>query len=174
MAESQSEPWQKTILAVSAVVCGLVAFLILGPRPDAAAGSLDVSMLPAVNASLNTLTATFLVAGFGAIRTGRRTLHKRLMLTAFTTSTLFLLTYVVYHWFKAGPAIYDGPWRGFYLTILLTHIVLAAVILPFALTTLVRALGGSFDAHRRIARPTLAVWLYVSVTGILIYRMAHG
>ncbi len=70
--------------------------------------------------------------------------------------------------------MYEGPWRGVYLGILLTHIILAAAILPLALTTLVRGLAGSHDRHRRIARPTLVIWLYVSVTGVLIFFMAHG
>ena len=173
-AAPDGQRWQRSIYVISAAVCGLVALLILGPRPAAMAGSVDVSALPMLNAALNPTTAILLTGGYVCIRTGRRQLHKRVMLTAFATSTLFLLSYVVYHSFKAGPATYEGPWRGLYLAILLSHIVLAAGILPFALTTLVRGLSGAFNAHRRIAKPTLMVWLYVSVTGVAIFWMAHG
>lgn len=165
--------WQRPIAVVSAVVCAVVAFLVLGPRPDGVAGSVDVSGLPAINATLNTATAVLLLAGHAAIKTRRVLLHRRLMLSAFATSTTFLLTYIAYHWFSAGPTRYDGPYRGVYLFVLLTHIVLAAGILPLALHTLVRALVGAYDRHRRIAPITLAIWLYVSVTGVLIYWMAH-
>jgi putative membrane protein len=166
--------WQRPIALVSAVVCAAVAFLILGPRPEGVAGAFDVSRLPWVNAGLNAITTGLLLCGYAAIRTRRMVLHKRLMLSAFATSTAFLASYIVYHWFSAGPARYDGPFRGVYLFVLLTHIVLAAGILPLALNTLVRALVGAYDRHRRIAPTTLAIWLYVSVTGVLITWMAHG
>ena len=165
---------QQVIYAISAVLCAAVAFLILGPRPEWAVGKLDVSFLPTVNASFNALTVVLLVAGFGAIKAGRIELHKRLMLSAFVSSTLFLTSYVVYHWFKAGPKPYEGDYRGFYLVILLTHIVLAAVILPFALNTLWRGWTGRITEHKRIAPGTLATWLYVSVTGVAIYWMLYG
>lgn len=174
MTTAVQQRWQRVIYAVSAFICLAVAFLILGPRPQGLAVDVDVSGLPRVNATLNALTAVLLCCGFAAIRTKRVTLHKRLMLTAFGTSTLFLLTYIVYHWFKEGPTRYEGPLRGVYLVILLTHIVLAAGILPLALTTLARALMGAFDAHRRIAPITLGIWLYVSATGVLIYLLAHA
>ncbi len=165
---------QRIIYVVSAVLCAAVAFLILGPRPEGLAGSVDVSMLPMVNATLNSVTATLLLIGFALIRAGQVVWHKRVMITAFTTSTAFLTTYIVYHWFKSGPAIYEGAFRELYLFILLTHIVLATIILPLALTTLMRGLTGAFDKHRAIAKYTLGVWLYVSITGVLIYWMAHG
>jgi len=164
---------QRGVYALSAVLCLVVAGLVLGPVPPGMKGAVDVSMLPFVNASLNLLTATLLVAGFVAVKTGRIEGHRRLMTSAFGTSTLFLLSYVTYHWFSEGPAVYEGGFRGLYLFILFTHIVLAALILPLALTAGLRGWFGAIDAHRRIAPATLAVWLYVSVTGVLIVWMAH-
>ena len=96
------------------------------------------------------------------------------MLTAFALSAAFLMSYVTYHTFSVGPARYEGAYRGLYLFILLTHIPLAAIILPLALTTLARGWFGAIDQHRRIAPYTLGLWLYVSVTGVAIYWMAHG
>lgn len=171
---SAADRYQRPVYIVSAVLCAAVAFLILGPRPEGLAGSVDVSGLPAVNATLNGLAALLLAAGFVAIKQKRITLHKRLMLSAFATSGLFLCSYVVYHWFSAGPRHYEGGFRGLYLIILFSHIVLAAVILPLALTTLARALTGSIEAHRRIAPRTLAIWQYVSVTGVVIFWMLYG
>jgi len=166
--------WQTPINVVSAVICAVVALLILGPRPPGVAGAFDVSFLPAVNASLNACTTLILLAGFAAIKARRITLHKRLMITAFVFSAAFLITYVIYHTFSVGPAKYEGAYRGLYLFILFTHIPLAALILPLALTTLARGWLGALARHRRIAPWTLGLWLYVSVTGVAIYWMAHG
>jgi putative membrane protein len=165
---------QRGVYAVSIAVSVLVAVLILAPRPAGLAGALDVSALPWVNAGINTLTAAILVAGFAAIRAKRIALHRRLMTTALGTSSAFLASYVVYHTFSPGPARYEGDWRGVYLFVLLTHVVLAALILPAALTTWLRGWTGRVADHRRIAPATLAVWLYVSVTGVLVTWMAHG
>lgn len=173
LAPALDASWQRPIAVVSVGVCLAVAFLILGPRPGGVAGAIDVSRLPPVQALLNTVTTALLVAGYAAVKTRRLVLHKRLMLSAFATSTAFLAVYVVYHWFSPGPAHYTGPLRALYLIVLVSHIVLAAGILPLALTTLVRALVGAYDRHRRIAPVTLGIWLYVSVTGVLIYAAAH-
>lgn len=173
-ADSGADRGQQVIYVVSGVLCAAVAFLILGPRPQWAVGMVDVSGLPAVNATFNGITGLLLLAGFGAIKAGRRELHKRLMLAAFATSTAFLSTYVVYHWFSAGPTHYAGGYRGLYLVILFSHVVLAAVILPFALNTLWRGWTGRIEEHRRIAPGTLATWLYVSATGVAIYWMLYG
>lgn len=165
---------QRGIYALSGVLCLVVVFLVLGPVPAGMAGSVDVSALPFVNATFNSVTAVLLLAGFAAVKSGRIELHKRLMSASFGTSTLFLLSYVTYHWFSEGPAIYAGAFRGIYLFVLLTHIVLASIILPLALTTLARGWFGAIPSHKRIAPATLAIWLYVSVTGVLIVWMAHG
>ena len=155
------------------MVSGAVAFLILGPRPEGMEGALDVSGLPFVNASLNTLTTFLLVAAYGVVRQKKIQLHKNLMLTAFGTSTAFLVTYIIYHWFKAGPKAYTGEFREIYLFILLTHIVLAAIIIPLALITLYRGWNMQVEKHRKIAKITLPLWLYVSVTGVIIYLMLY-
>ena len=174
MDQTQRDPVQRIVYGVSVVLCAAVAFLILGPRPGWAVGAVDVSALPAVNATLNAVAGLFLVAGFAAVKTGRIELHKRLMLAAFASSAGFLVSYVIYHWFSAGPKLYEGEWRTLYLVILFSHIVLAAVILPFALNTLWRGWSGRIESHRKIAPGTLATWLYVSVTGVVIYGMLYG
>jgi uncharacterized membrane protein YozB (DUF420 family) len=130
--------------------------------------------LPAVNASLNALAAVFLTAGYLFIRKGRRLAHERCMLTALATSTLFLACYLVYH-YNVGSKPYEGQGlvRQIYLTILATHVVLAASVVPLALVTASRGLRNRLDAHVRIARWTLPIWLYVSVTGVVIYLMLY-
>lgn len=165
--------WSRIIYIVSALAVGAVFFLVYGPRPDGLDGRLDVSALPTVNASLNATTTVLLVTGLALVRRGRLEGHKRAMLAAFTTSALFLVTYVVYHAFKAGPKPYLGELRGLYLTLLVSHIVLAAVILPMALFTLYRGWNGQLERHRKLARVTLPLWLYVSVTGVVIYAMLY-
>ena len=130
--------------------------------------------LPTVNAILNGAAASLLVAGFLLIRAGRREAHRRAMTAAFACSVLFLVSYLVYH-FDAGSVRFQGtgPVRTFYLTVLLTHTVLAAVVPFLAVTTLVLARKERFEAHRRLARVTLPIWLYVSVTGVVIYLMLY-
>ena len=133
-----------------------------------------VSALPTVNAVLNGTSAVFLVVGFVAIRRGRVPVHKACMLSAFAASTLFLVSYVTYHYHVGSVAFTGQGWiRPTYFAILITHVVLAALILPLALVTLYRALRGQFDRHRRIARWTLPIWLYVSVTGIVVYVILY-
>ena len=133
-----------------------------------------IADLPALNATLNATAALFLVAGYLAIRSGRRTLHKRCMLAALTASALFLTSYVIYH-ANAGsrPFTGAGAVRVVYFAILVTHVILAAAILPLALITTTRGLRSQFERHVRIARWTLPIWLYVSVTGVVIYLMLY-
>jgi uncharacterized membrane protein YozB (DUF420 family) len=135
---------------------------------------MQISDLPAVNATLNAIAALFLVAGYVSIRQGQRTLHKRCMLGALTTSALFLASYVIYH-ANAGsrPFPGEGAIRYVYFAILVTHVILAAAILPLALVTAARGLRAQYDRHVRIARWTLPLWLYVSVTGVVIYLMLY-
>jgi uncharacterized membrane protein YozB (DUF420 family) len=135
---------------------------------------LPYAALPAVNATLNATTAVLLVAGYVLIRRGRRQQHRRVMLTAFATSVLFLVSYLTYHAHigsKHFPGI--GTARVVYFTILLTHTVLAAAIVPLAIITLSRALSARYDRHKKIARWTLPIWLYVSVTGVVVYWMLY-
>jgi putative membrane protein len=130
--------------------------------------------LPAINAFLNATAAVLLVWGYALIRRGRKKTHKRVMIAAFATSCAFLTFYLIYH-AQVGSVRFPrtGPVRTIYLSILATHTVLAACIPPLAIVTLSRALSGKFDKHRRIARWTLPIWLYVSVTGVLVYWMLY-
>ena len=134
----------------------------------------SVSSLPLVNALLNSLATVLLVCGYVAIRRGKIQVHRALMLSAFGTSVLFLVSYLIYHAHVGSrPFPGHGPVRTVYFTILISHIVLAAVIPPLAAVTLWQALRSRFDRHTRIARWTLPLWLYVSVTGIAVYWMLY-
>ncbi len=158
---------------VSAAVVVGVAVLLLGREPQFG-GALDVSALPALNALLNAMSAALLVTGYVFIRRRRVLAHLTCMLTAFGLSTLFLVSYVIYH-YHAGSQPFPGQgWiRPVYFVLLLTHIVLAAAIVPLALVTIWRALTAQFGRHMTIARWTLPLWLYVSVTGVVIYWMLY-
>lgn len=129
---------------------------------------------PALNAALNSAAAVLLVCGYAFIRRRRVTAHKACMGAAFACSTAFLVSYLIYH-YQVGSVGFQGQgWiRPVYFTLLLSHTVLAAAIVPLAIITLVRALREQFDRHRRIARWTLPLWLYVSVTGVLIYWLLY-
>ncbi len=135
---------------------------------------MTVRDLPALNAALNATSAGLLLVGYFLIRNGRREAHRRCMLAALATSALFLTSYLVYH-FNVGSVRFQGqgPIRSLYFTILISHTILAVSIVPMILVTLSRALGQRFDAHRRIARLTLPLWGYVSVTGVVIYWMLY-
>jgi putative membrane protein len=135
---------------------------------------LTLSDLPTLNAVLNAASALLLACGFAAIRAGRRDAHRRFMLAAVSTSSLFLVSYLVYH-FQVGSVRFTGVGaiRSAYLAILLTHTVLAVAIVPLVLLTLRLALRERFPAHRRLARVTLPLWAYVSVTGVVIYWMLY-
>ncbi|MGE0448272.1 MAG: DUF420 domain-containing protein [Vicinamibacterales bacterium] len=135
---------------------------------------MTVHDLPAVNAVLNATSGILLLIGFRHIKAGRIEQHRQLMLAAFGASTLFLICYVIYH-AQVGsvPFTRQGFVRPLYFTILITHVCLAAVVLPMALVTLTRGLKGRFAQHRRVARWTFPVWLYVSVTGVLVYVLLY-
>jgi uncharacterized membrane protein YozB (DUF420 family) len=135
---------------------------------------IPLSYLPAVNASLNGTSAVLLIAGFIAIRGRRTNLHRALMLSALGVAILFLTSYLYYH-AQAGTTYFTGQgWiRPVYFTILISHTILAALIVPMVTATLYFALRGKFSKHRRIARITFPVWLYVSVTGILVYLILY-
>ena len=136
--------------------------------------TLSYTDLPALNALLNATAAVFLSVGWLLIRRRKIEAHRRCMLSAFVVSALFLISYVVYH-ANVGSVPYQGqgPIRMVYFAILITHVILAAAILPLALVTHSRALARRFDRHRKIARWTLPIWLYVSVTGVVIYVMLY-
>jgi uncharacterized membrane protein YozB (DUF420 family) len=134
----------------------------------------SVSDLPALNAALNATAALLLVLGYVAIRRGKISTHRACMIAAFSVSTLFLISYLTYH-AQAGSKRFPGTGtiRTVYLTILFTHTILAALVPPLALITLWRALTARFDRHVPIARWTLPIWLYVSVTGVVVYYMLY-
>lgn len=135
---------------------------------------MSVSDLPAVNATLNGISAVLLVIGYVLIRQRRIEPHRWVMIGAFGVSTLFLIGYVIYHAnVGSKPFTAQGAVRTVYFFILITHIVLAALVPPMALITLVRGLRARYDKHARLARWTLPIWLYVSVTGVLVYVMLY-
>ena len=130
--------------------------------------------LPALNAILNATSALLLTAGYVAIRGRRRETHRRFMIAACCTSGLFLVSYVIYH-LEVGSVRFTGHGgvRSVYFTVLVSHTILAVAIVPLVLTTLSRALREQIPAHRKIARITLPLWAYVSVTGVVIYWMLY-
>jgi len=130
---------------------------------------------PAINATLNGLAAVLLAGGYSAIRAGKRELHKKFMVSAFITSTVFLASYLIYHYRVHQVVLFQGQgWiRPVYFTLLISHTILAVVIVPLILITLRRAWLEKFDKHRQIARWTLPLWFYVSVTGVIVYFMVY-
>jgi uncharacterized membrane protein YozB (DUF420 family) len=135
---------------------------------------IPASYLPTVNAALNSLSAVFLLVGYLCIKAKKVTAHRACMLSAFASSTLFLISYLFYH-YQVGSVPFKGQGgiRTIYFTVLISHTILAAAVVPLVLVTLIRALKGNFDKHRRIARWTLPIWLYVSITGVLVYWMLY-
>jgi uncharacterized membrane protein YozB (DUF420 family) len=135
---------------------------------------MQVADLPTLNALLNATAAVLLGLGFWHIRQGRVDTHRRFMLAAFITSAVFLVSYVVYHaQVGSQPFTGTGAIRVVYFSILIPHVVLAAVVLPMALVTLRRGLRRNDAAHRRVARVTLPIWLFVSITGVIVYLMLY-
>lgn len=135
---------------------------------------MTVHDLPAVNASLNATSTVLLLTGYTLIRQGKREQHRKVMLSAFGVSVLFLICYVIYH-AQVGSVKFQGQgWlRPVYFTILITHVMLAATVPVFAIMTLRRALRGEFAKHRKLARITYPIWLYVSITGVIVYLMLY-
>lgn len=133
-----------------------------------------IADLPALNACLNGISALLLAAGYFFIRRGDMARHRLLMTTAFATSCLFLTSYLIYHYNVGSVPFEKQGWiRPLYFTILITHVILAATIVPLVLVTLYRAWRKNFDRHRRLARWTFPIWMYVSVTGVVIYWMLY-
>ena len=166
--------WLRIIYILSIVISFAIIFLILGPRPaNIGHYSLDVSILPTVNATLNFITTLLLITALIFIKNKKIDYHKNTMLCAFGTSALFLTSYIIYHWFKAGPKEYIGEFSILYYFILSSHIILAMIIIPLSLITLYRGWNSQINKHRRIAKITFPVWLYVSITGIVIYLMLY-
>ena len=134
---------------------------------------MSLSDFPVLNACLNGMSAAFLTLGYSFIRKGRKEAHRNCMIAALVTSTMFLASYLYYH-FHAGRTVFPENWfKPIYLVILLTHTVLAVVILPLVIVTVALAARGRFQSHRRIARWTWPLWMYVSVTGVVIYLLLY-
>jgi putative membrane protein len=133
-----------------------------------------LAWLPTINATLNGIAFLLLLSGYLAIRRKNVRLHKTCMISALSVSAAFLACYLVYH-FNVLSKKYEGPesLRTVYYLVLVPHIILAIVMLPMIFVTFRRALAGNFDAHKRIAKPTLATWMYVSVTGVVVYLMLY-
>jgi putative membrane protein len=158
----------------NALVCslalGVLAWILVLREP--AGGSEALAFMPAVNAALNSASAACLALGWIAIRRGKRDLHRGLMIGAFVASSLFLCGYVAYHWAHGDTRYPEGaPLRGVYLSILASHVLLSIVALPMVLATFWLSLTKRFVRHRALARWTLPIWLYVSVTGVAVFVM---
>ncbi len=135
---------------------------------------MKLSDLPLINACLNGLSTVFLLVGYGFIRRGNQGAHRNCMVSAFITSTLFLISYLVYHANAGRTRFLEPEWfRPIYLGILISHTILAVVIVPLILVTLHRAVRKNFELHKRIARLTFPLWVYVSVTGVIIYLLLY-
>lgn len=162
------------ILAVSAAATAFLLWLLYVHHAPAEFAH-RLLFLPALNAVLNALSATALVAGFRYIRAGRIAQHRAAMMTAFVFSSIFLVSYIVNHAVH-GDTRYPGhsAARTAYLILLASHVLLSVVALPMVLVTFFFSLSGRFGLHRRIARYTFPIWLYVSVTGVLVYLMLHA
>ena len=162
--------WLYPVLAGASALC--VAILVYGLpplRPD-----FGSSALPALNAGLNSAAGFCLILGYRFIRRGQIEAHRRTMLFAFALSAIFLVSYLVHH-AQAGSVPYVGPpgLRAVYLAILVPHVILAAAVVPLALITIFRGLKDRRPQHRRIAKITLPVWLFVSVSGVIVYLMVY-
>jgi putative membrane protein len=164
----QKEPYRKLIITLSVVIPLVVGLLFGMPKIQ----GYDLSFLPPIYATVNGLTAVLLVAGVIAIRNNRQRLHERLMKTCILLSASFLVMYLAYHLTSESTKFGgEGMIRNFYFFILVTHILLSIGVIPLVLFTFVRALSGNFKRHRALARITFPIWLYVAVTGVIVYLM---
>jgi putative membrane protein len=168
LREENKEPYKKLIVTLSIVIPGVVAILFGMPKVE----GYDLSFLPPIYATINGLTAVCLVAAVVAIKNKKRLLHERLIKVCMFLSVSFLVMYVLYHLTSnATPYGGAGIIKYLYFFILITHILLSIVVIPFVLFTYARALSGNFERHRRLAKVTFPIWLYVAVTGVIVYVM---
>jgi putative membrane protein len=163
----------RRVIVLLSIFVGVAIALVIYAVPHPPAGTAPTS-LATVNAGLNFTAAVLLCVGFAAIRRGAVAVHRACMVTAFGVSSLFLVTYLLHHAQVGSVAFpHTGALKVIYLAILIPHIVLAAVILPLALFTIYRGWTGRFAGHKRVARWTLPLWLYVSLSGVVIYFMLY-
>jgi putative membrane protein len=158
----------KVLIITLSIIIPLAVAVLFGVKID----GYDFSFLPPIYAGINGVTAILLVIAYLAIRNKRRGLHERIMKTCLFLSASFLVMYVLYH-MTSDPTPYGGTgmWRGVYFFILISHILLSVVVIPMVLFTFSRALSGNFERHRDLAKFTFPVWLYVAVTGVVVYLM---
>lgn len=162
----------KLIVAVSILIPVVVAILFSVKLKDFGYNVEPLSFLPPIYATINGITAVVLVAGVLAIKNGKRKLHERLMTTAIALSLAFLMMYVAYHMTSDSTKFGgEGIIRPIYFFILISHILLSIAVIPLVLITYVRALAERFDRHKKIAKITFPIWLYVAVTGVIVYLM---
>ena len=167
-SEIRKDPYKKTIIALSVIIPLAVALLFGMPKIK----GYDTSFLPPIYATINGITAVLLIVAVVAIRNGRQLLHERIMKVCIALSAVFLMLYLVYHvTSESTPYGGHGPMRGVYFFILITHILLSVGVIPLVLFTFVRALSRDFKRHRALARITFPVWLYVAITGVIVYLM---
>ena len=186
MDQSAEKKYNKWIVVLSVAIPLVVAVLFKVKLKDFGFEVAPLSFLPPIYATINGITAVLLIAAVWAVKNGKRTLHERLMKTAIACSVAFLGMYVAYHMtsdstvfgdvdhngiLDAEEALVAGKSRLLYLIILLTHIALSVVIIPFVLVTYVRAISNSFERHKKIAKITFPMWLYVAITGVIVYLM---
>lgn len=170
--KSLEQKFSPFIVIISILIPLVVAVLLSVRLKDFGINVEPLHFLPPIYATINGLTALVLIAGVLAIKNGKRQLHKRLMTTAISLSVVFLVMYVAYHLTTdSTPFGGEGTVRYIYFFILITHIVLSIVVIPLVLITYVRALAARFDKHKKIAKITFPIWLYVAVTGVVVYLM---
>jgi putative membrane protein len=165
--EQKKEPYKKLIIALSIIIPVAVAVLF-----KVSIRGYDLSFLPPIYATINGITAVLLIAAVVAIKNGKRSLHERLIKVCMLCSALFLVMYVAYH-VTSDTTPYGGAGliRNVYFVILISHILLSVIVIPFVLFSYVRALSGNFARHRKLAKITFPIWLYVAVTGVIVYLM---
>jgi putative membrane protein len=163
--ETNENKYNKLIITLSVVIPLAVAALF-GVKIE----GYDFSFLPPIYASINGITAIFLIIAFIAIKNKNRALHEKMMTSCLILSACFLLMYVIYHMTSSSTS-YGGDWSVVYYIILITHIILSVAVIPMVLFTYVRALSERFDKHRKLARITFPIWLYVAITGVVVYIM---
>lgn len=163
-----------TILLISSIAFLFLIWLIYF-RETADETAPWVANLPALNAFLNSVSTILILCGFAAIKKRKFVLHMKLMLTAFITSSLFLISYLIYHNFVGHtPFPGEGVIRPVYFTILISHIILSAFVVPLVLTSYYFAFSGKFETHKKVSRWTFPVWLYVSITGVVIFFILNA
>ena len=163
-----------SILILSSLILVFLFWLIYFRDPMKSENSISLDFLPALNAILNFLSATSLFLGFISIRKGKQDLHIKMMFSALIFSSIFLISYLIYHTFHGDtPYMKEGFIRYVYFFILISHVLFSVFVLPLILTTVYFAASKKFSNHKKIARITFPIWLYVSITGVLVYLMLY-